>query len=95
MIRHVVLFKVKEEFKKELPTHLEAFAKMKGNVKELVDLELGEDFLHSPRSYDVVLIATFANKNDLEAYGNHPLHLPTKQRMAEISSSVVCVDYKF
>lgn len=93
MVRHVVLFKVKEEFKNELPAHLDAFRQMKGKVEELVDLELGEDFLHSPRSYDVVLIATFKNKADLDSYGNHPAHLPTKKRMAEISSSVVCVDY--
>ena len=93
MVRHVVLFKVKEEFKNELPTHLDAFRQMKGKVEELVDLELGEDFLHSPRSYDVVLIATFKTKADLDAYANHPAHLPTKKRMAEISSSVVCVDY--
>ena len=94
MIRHVVMFKVKEEFKDEVPTHIATFKAMKGKVEELVDIEVAEDFLHSPRSYDVILIADFKTKEDLESYGNHPAHVPTKKRMAEISSSVVCVDYE-
>lgn len=94
MIKHIVLFKIKEEHKPEVPSLIERFKEMKDKIPELTDFQIGEDFLHSARSYDVGLIATVKDKGDLAVYADHPEHTPLKQRMAAISDSVVACDFE-
>ena len=50
MIRHIVLFRIKPEFKAEIPALVQNFYTMKGRVEGLVDLEAGADILGSERS---------------------------------------------
>ena len=95
MIRHVVLFKLKEEHKHEIPEMIKQGLAMKEGIPELVDFQMGEDFIHSARSCDIVLIATVKDKADLEIYANHPLHLPLKKHLAEIAEQVVSGDFEF
>ncbi|MBR2483350.1 MAG: Dabb family protein, partial [Oscillospiraceae bacterium] len=45
MIRHIVMFKIKDEFKDEIPQLVENFYGMKGKIEGLVSLEAGADFL--------------------------------------------------
>lgn len=93
MIKHIVLFQVKEECKVEIPTMIERFKQMKEEIPELAGFRIGADFVHSARSYDVGLIATVKDEEALDIYANHPAHLPLKKHMAEISKSVVSVDF--
>ena len=95
MIRHIVLFKIKDEFKREIPQLVENFYGMKGRIEGLVDLESGADFLHSERSYDLALITVFDNREHFEAYQTHPVHLPVKKRMHEVRSASVACDFEF
>ena len=94
MVKHIVVFKVKEEFMDEALGMIEDFRKKKGLIPGLKDFSIGTDFVHSARSYDVGLIATLEDKEALNVYANHPVHVPFKTRMAEISSSVVAVDFE-
>ena len=71
MIRHIVLFKIKDEYKAEIPQLVENFYGMKGRIEGLVDLEAGADFLGSDRSYDVALITKFATREAFDAYQVH------------------------
>ena len=89
MVRHIVLFKIKDEFRAEIPDMVEKFYGMKGKIEGLVNLEAGADFLHSDRSYDVALITEFSSREALEAYQTHPVHLPVKRRMGEVRISSV------
>ena len=93
MVRHIVLFKIKDEFRAEIPDMVEKFYGMKGKIEGLVNLEAGADFLHSDRSFDVALITEFASREALEAYQTHPVHLPVKKRMGEVRISSVACDY--
>ena len=95
MIRHIVFFKVREAEKDKIPTLVEGIRAMKGKVAELVDIEAGEDFLHSPRSCDVALVATFKTREDLDAYQVNPIHVDIKTRLSSISESIAAVDYEF
>ena len=95
MIRHIVLFKIKDEFKDEIPQLVENFYGMKGRIEGLLELESGADFLHSERSYDLALITTFDNREHFEAYQTHPVHLPVKKRMHEVRSASVACDFEF
>ena len=94
MIRHIVLFRVKDEYKSEIPQLVKNFYGMKGKIEGLVNLEAGADFLHSDRSYDVALVTEFVSREALDAYQTHPVHLPVKKRMGEVRVSSVACDYE-
>ena len=110
MIRHIVMFKIKDEFKDEIPqlvknfygmkgkiegmVSLEKFYGMKGKIEGMVNLEAGADFLHSERSYDVALVTEFESREAFEAYQTHPVHMPVKKRMHEVRSASVACDYE-
>ena len=93
MIRHIVLFKIKEEFKSEIPQLVKNFYTMKGRVEGLLDLEAGADILGSERSYDLALICTFADRASFDAYQTHPAHMPVKKRMHEVREGSVACDF--
>ena len=94
MIRHIVLFRIKDEYKSEIPQLVKNFYGMKGKIEGLVNLEAGADFLHSDRSYDVALVTEFVSREALDAYQTHPVHLPVKKRMGEVRVSSVACDYE-
>ena len=93
MIRHIVMFKIKDEFKDEIPQLVQNFYGMKGKIEGMVNLEAGADFLHSERSFDLALITEFDSREAFDAYQNHPVHLPVKKRMGEVRVSSVACDY--
>lgn len=93
MIRHIVLFKIKEEFKAEIPQLVKSFYTMKGKVEGLLNLEAGADILGSERSYDLALICTFADRASFDAYQTHPAHMPVKKRMHEVREGSVACDF--
>ena len=45
MIRHIVMFKIKDEYKDEIPQLVRNFYGMKGKIEGMVSLEAGADFL--------------------------------------------------
>ena len=93
MIRHIVMFKIKDEFRDEIPQLVQNFYGMKGKIEGMVNLEAGADFLHSERSFDLALITEFDSREAFDAYQNHPVHLPVKKRMGEVRVSSVACDY--
>ena len=95
MIRHIVLFKIKDEYKHELPQLVEAFYGMKGKIEGMLDLQAGPDILHSERSYDLALITVFDSMEAFQAYQTHPVHLPVKKHMHEVRSASVACDFAF
>ena len=94
MIRHIVLFKIKDEFKSEIPQLVQNFYGMKGKIEGMLDLEAGQDILHSERSYDLALITLFDSRESFESYQTHPVHMPVKKRMHEVRSASVACDFE-
>ena len=94
MIRHIVLFKIKHEYKDEIPQLVKNFYGMKGRIEGMVDLEAGADLLHSDRSYDIALTTVFDSREALDSYQTHPVHLPVKTRMGEVRSASVACDFE-
>lgn len=94
MIRHIVMFKIKDEFKNEIPRLVENFYGMKGRVEGMLELEAGADVLHSDRSYDLALVTLFDSMASFQAYQTHPAHLPVKKRMHEVRSASVACDFE-
>jgi len=94
MIRHIVLFSIKEEYKADIPALVEGFYQMVGKIEGLVSLEAGADILHSERSYDIALVTTFDSRAAFDAYQDHPAHRPVKARMHEVRESSIACDYE-
>ena len=94
MIRHVVMYTIKDDYKEKIPQLVENFYSMKGKIPGLVELEAGGDELRSERSYDLALITVFESWEAFRAYQTHPAHQPVKAVMHEARSGSVSVDYE-
>jgi hypothetical protein len=93
MIKHIVLFKLKDNS----PAHCEKvknlLLSMEGRVPMLRGLAAGTDLLHSVRSYDVAVEALVDDMAALDAYQNDPYHAGTvKAYLADAVESSVCID---
>ena len=94
MIRHIVMFKIKDEFKDEIPQLVENSKGMKGRIEGMLDLEAGQDVLHSERSYDMALVTVFDSMESFNAYQTHPVHMPVRKRMHEVRETSVACDFE-
>ncbi len=94
MITHIVLIKLKEPTAENLATAIDKIGAMDGNIPILKSLEVGQDVIRSPRSYDIGLIARFDNLDDLQNYQTHPVHVPVLEYLRSVMESVVAVDYQ-
>lgn len=99
MIKHIVLFKLKNE---ALGNSKEQNAKM---IKEKLDrlpskidvireYEVGINFVDSDRALDVSLISAFDTKQDLEEYRVHPDHIEVVTFIKDVTENSVVVDYE-
>jgi hypothetical protein len=96
MIKHIVCFKLKNPTDELLAETKSILLSMKGKVPEVVDLEVGVDFLKSDRSYDIILIVTLTDKASLDSYQNDPYHCGVvKKHMHAVRESSVAVDFEF
>lgn len=95
MIKHVVCFKLVDNQSSNCEKTKEILMSMKGKVKMLVDIKVGIDFLHSPRSYDIILETYFLTKDDLDAYQNDEYHCNVvKKYMHSNTISSIAIDYE-
>ncbi len=96
MVKHIVCFKLKDNSQESCEKAAQIFRSMNGNVPQLKSLEVGIDFLHSPRSYDIVLETTFEDENALNDYQNDPYHCDVvKKYIHSVQESSIAIDYKF
>jgi len=94
MVKHIVMFKLTEKTSENMKRATNSLRSLEGNIETLKSIEIGTDFLESDRSYDIVLIAHFENREGLNIYGNHENHLPVVKIMRSLCSSSVVVDYE-
>ena len=95
MIKHIVCFKLKDNSPEKKAEAKEVLLSMKGKVDLIRDIEVGVDFLSSPRSYDVILTVTLDSKEALDAYQNDPYHCEhVKTYMHAVREASVAVDYE-
>ena len=94
MIKHIVMFKLKNKNKKNIGKVVNALKTLEGNIDVLRYAEIGVNFTKSERSYDIVLITEFDNRDALDAYGPHPKHVPVVETVRSLCSRSVVVDYE-
>ena len=95
MIRHIVFFKFKAETPAtEREDLLSILRALPGKIAEIQSLEAGADVIHSPRSFDLALVSTFADLAALGVYAKHPDHLPVVEKAKVICEQIAAVDYE-
>ncbi len=93
MIKHIVCFKLKDNSKEECEKARDILLSMKDNVPMIEDIEVGIDFLHSQRSYDLILQVVLKD-GMLDEYQNDPYHCSVvKKHMHAVRESSIAVDY--
>jgi hypothetical protein len=99
MIRHVVLWRLKEgvegrprsESAKLIKAQLEALPAL---VPEIRRLEVGEDVLKEEASWDLCLVVDFDDLEALRRYQDHPEHKKVAELVARTRELRAAVDYK-
>lgn len=95
MIKHIVCFKLSDPTPENCNEAARVLRSMQGNVPELLDIEVGVDFLHSERSFDVILQVTLQDRAALDRYQNAPYHVNVvKKHMHAVRKTSVAVDYE-
>ncbi|MDD7332037.1 Dabb family protein [Eubacterium sp.] len=95
MIKHTVCFKLKDNSPEECNKAAQILRSMDGNVELLRGIEVGVDFLHSPRSYDIILQVLLDDEKALEEYQNDEYHCSVvKKHMHSLAESSVAIDFK-
>lgn len=94
MIRHIVMYKLKEPTEENKKALFQKFMSMKGKIPCLMDIEAGIDLLGLERSFDVCLICTFEGLAQLEEYRKHPVHIPVMNYVKSVVKQSHSVDYE-
>lgn len=98
MIRHIVLFKLKEfssdeERNQALENVLINFRSLVGEIPQIRDFRVMPDVVRSSASYDVVIDSCFDNLDDLKAYQAHPAHQFAVDQNKQWSADKAVIDY--
>lgn len=95
MIKHIVLFKFKDEnkteFMKQAKQDLEDLV---DKIEELKKIEIGINYLEDENMPDLSLTATFENKDGLKVYATHPQHLKVVELFKPMATGRWVVDYE-
>ena len=94
MVRHVIMWKFREGEAENMHKFLEGLKALKGQIPQVVDLEVGVDW-GGDGHYDAVLISTFRSKADLEIYKKDPRHVAVSSLCKSIRTDRVAVDFEF
>ena len=73
---------------------VEMLKQLKGKVPSLVSIEAGIDFNRSDAAWDLALLSTFKNAEDLHSYQMHPEHQKVGVFIKAVTSERCVVDYE-
>jgi hypothetical protein len=98
MIRHIVLFKIKDfssesERNEALQNVLVTFRSLIGQIPQIRQFRVEPDCVQGAFSYDVIIDSAFDTLDDLKAYQTHPAHLEAVALNTQWSGSKVVCDY--
>lgn len=98
MVKHVILWTLKEEYsdeqKKEIKKDIKAgFEGLKGRIPGLVDIQVNIDGLASSNA-DLMLDSTFEDEASLKGYAVHPEHVAVADGKVRPYTAIrSCLDY--
>lgn len=92
MIKHVVVWKLKEENKAENAKKLkEMLDALPPQIEQIKSFEVGIN--ENGEEHDAILISEFASFDDLKIYDAHPEHQKCRTFIRSIAESRIAVDF--
>lgn len=98
MLKHIVMFKLKEEALGRTKAENAAMIKreleaLKGRIPEIRALEVGINVNHVPGEWDVVLVSEFDDLDSLKRYQAHPDHVKAGEFITQARTDRAFADY--
>ncbi|MFV0388650.1 MAG: Dabb family protein [Pyrinomonadaceae bacterium] len=94
MLVHVVVWKYKDDISQVKKfEHISKLKALPGAINNILNFEVGNDVIHSERSYDTGLVAAFQDREALDAYAVHAAHQEVAALGSEISEHIASVDF--
>lgn len=92
MVKHIVLFQVKEGFDKDEVARIaaEALEPLAGKIDGLLHAEVRRTYA----GMDIALYTELESREAMAAYAVHPLHEEAKSKFFSMLSSRVAADYE-
>ncbi len=99
MIRHIVIFKLKEfssneERNQALDDVLLNFRALVGEIPQIRKYTVMPDIVMDQASYDVIIDSSFDNLDDLKDYQSHPAHKYAVEQNKQWCDKKVVLDYE-
>ena len=100
MIKHIVMFKLKEaDGRSEYENAIEAQKRFDNVIANVQELRRGEVVINSkdaPESnYTISLLCDFDTIDDLNAYQVHPAHIEFGKFIGTVKTDRACIDYEY
>lgn len=101
MIKHIVMFKLKEEAngktaQENLEGALELLKNFEQEIPSLVHFEARTNSAEAPESnYELALVCDFNNIEGLNEYQVHPVHKNFGSYITPVRESRACIDYEY
>ena len=101
MIKHIVMFKLKEEAngktaKENLEEALELLKNFEQEIPSLVHFEARTNSPKAAESnYELALVCDFNDMQGLDEYQVHPVHKNFGAYITQVRESRACIDYEY
>ena len=99
MVKHIILWQLKDELSEEEKAQVRADIKaglegLKGQIPGLLEIKVQTEFLDSSNA-DLMLDSAFVDESALKGYAVHPAHVAVADGVVRPNTkSRVCMDFK-
>ncbi len=99
MVKHIVLFKLKEELpatekQAVMNQFKEAIEALPAKISVIRKIEVGFN-VNPAEAWDIALYSEFDSLEDVKTYAVHPDHVAAGKLLADVKLNRACVDYEF
>lgn len=99
MVKHIILWQLKDELSAEEKTKIklgikEGLEGLQGNIPGLIDIKVNINGLETSNA-DLMLDSTFESEEALKEYAVHPAHVKVAdEKVRPYTKTRVCLDYE-
>ena len=94
MVKHIVLFKLKDEVPADKKlTAMKEFKALPAKISVIRKIEVGLN-MNPGETWSIALYSEFDTLDDVKFYATHPEHVAAGKLIADVKENRACVDYE-